>query len=108
MEELSSSAQRRNAICRPSGDQSPERALFTTRWGSPPREGTRKRARFAPVARVKRIMLPSREKRGDSSEPTVVSGVSAEEAMSLTQMQFVPLRSETKQTRFPSAETEGE
>src|SRR5229473_1584774 len=71
IEELPSSFQRVNAIWRPSGDQSPERAPSTILEGSPPMDGTRKRARLAPTARVNRIALPSREKRGESSKPAV-------------------------------------
>jgi len=102
-EELPSSDQRTNVTCRPSGDQSPNCASLTTLDGSPPIAGTRKSALLRPEARVNRIMLPSRENRGKSSGPSV-SRVSYPVTTSLTHICFVPLRSELKQMRFPSAD----
>src|SRR5215471_15672346 len=91
----------------PLGDQSPQSASSTIRDGSPPSKGTRNRERLVTIERVNRSVLPSGENLGKSSGP-LVTGDSRPVAISLTQIRFIPSRSELKQTRLPSAEAAGE
>ncbi len=98
---------RMKAMRRPSGDQSPATASGTSRFASPPTAATRKRSLPCSRRRTKSSDVPSGEKRGTASTPSVTATSSPLRICRSQTRDWPSPRSEVKATSLPSGEAVG-